>query len=143
MNNEIKMDHVGIAVRSIQEALPFYKTLGLLPSFEYIPSEKVKVACLILENGVSVELLEPTNSTSVIDKFLNKRGPGLHHICFRVKSLKTTLEILKKKGIKLIDQKPHKGAGGCLVAFVHPHATNGVLVELSEKLKESKSNVCE
>ena len=82
----IEVDHIGIAVQSIQKALPFYESLGLKPFFETVTSEKVKVACFTLNNQVDIELLEPTDTTSVIHKFLEKRGPGLHHICLRVKN---------------------------------------------------------
>ena len=131
----MEIDHIGIAVRSIKESLCFYKSLGLIPSFETVSSERVKVAFLALNNKVHIELLEPTDSKSVIHKFLEKRGPGLHHICLRVKHLKTLLEKLQAQEIRLVDSAPRPGAGGSQVAFVHPSATSGVLVELSEKLK--------
>ena len=134
--NLIEVDHIGIAVRSIKEALSFYESLGLKPSFETIHSEKVKIACFTLNNKVAIELLEPIDSTSVIYKFLEKRGPGLHHICLRVKNLKDTLKKMQAEGIKLIDSIPRLGAKNRKIAFVHPSAANGVLIELSEKLKE-------
>ena len=128
----MEIDHIGIAVRSIKESLCFYESLGLIPSFETVSSERVKVAFLALNNKVHIELLEPTDSKSVIHKFLEKRGPGLHHICLRVKYLKTLLEKLQAQGIRLVNSTPRPGAGGSQVAFVHPSATSGVLVELSE-----------
>lgn len=131
----MEIDHIGIAVRSIKESLCFYKSLGLIPSFETVSSERVKVAFLALNNKVHIELLEPTDSKSVIHKFLEKRGPGLHHICLRVKHLKTLLEKLQAQGIRLVDSLPRPGAGDSQVAFVHPSATSGVLIELSEKLR--------
>ncbi len=134
--NSIEVDHIGIAVRSIQQALSFYEALGLKPSFETIHSEKVKVACFALNNQVDIELLEPIDSTSVIHKFLEKRGPGLHHICLRVKDLEETLKKMQADGIKLINTTPQLGAKNCKIAFVHPSAANGVLIEFSEKLKE-------
>ena len=134
--SSIEVDHIGIAVRSIKEALFFYESLGLKPSFETVASEKVKVACFALNNKVDIELLEPMDSTSVIYKFLEKRGPGLHHICLRVKNLKDTLKKMQAEGIKLIDSTPRLGAKNCEIAFVHPSTANGVLIELSEKLKE-------
>ena len=137
-NNSIEVDHIGIAVKSIKEALSFYESLGLKPSFETIHSEKVKVACFSLNNQVDIELLEPIDTTSVIHKFLEKRGEGLHHICLRVKNLEKTLKKMQTEGIKLVDTTPGLGAKNCKIAFVHPIAANGVLIELSEKLKEDK-----
>ena len=132
----MEIDHIGIAVRSVKESLYFYESLGLIPSFETIASEKVKVAFLALNNKVHIELLEPTDSKSVIHKFLEKRGPGLHHICLRVKNLKALLKKLKDQGICLVDSTPRLGAKGCQIAFVHPNSTGGVLVELSEQCKD-------
>ena len=136
--NPIEVDHIGIAVKSIQQALPFYEILGLKPSFETVILEKVKVACFTLNNNVDIELLEPMDSTSVVYKFLEKRGAGLHHICLRVKDLEETLKQMQEKGVKLIDTVPRRGAKNCKIAFVHPSAANGVLIELSEKWKEDK-----
>ena len=136
--NFIEVDHIGIAVKSLHQALPFYESLGLKPLFETVPSEKVKVAFFALNNKANIELIEPTDTTSVIHKFLERRGEGLHHICLCVKNLEKTLKNMQAKGIKLIDTKPRLGAKNCKVAFVHPSAANGVLIELSEKLKEDK-----
>jgi methylmalonyl-CoA/ethylmalonyl-CoA epimerase len=102
---------------------------------ETVASQKVKVAMLPLQNSAQVELLEATDQESPIAKFVQKRGPGIHHICFRVKNIKSVLEKLKKADVKLINEEPVPGAHHCLVAFVHPSSTGGVLVELSEKMK--------
>ena len=139
--DSIEIDHIGIAVKSIKKALPFYESLKLKPSFETVSSEKVRVAFFTLNNKADIELLEPTDTTSIIHKFLEKRGEGLHHICLRVKNLEKTLKKMQAENVKLIDTKPRIGAKNCKVAFVHPKAANGVLIELSEKLKEDKQNV--
>lgn len=128
-----EIDHIGIAVKSLSEALHFYSFLGLKPLIEDVPSEKVRVACLPLDNKVQIELLEATHCESVISKFLAKRGPGIHHIALRVQDLKNLLADLDQKGVRLIDKAPRPGAGGHQIAFVHPQATNGVLIELCEK----------
>ncbi len=130
---KFELDHIGIAVPSIDLALDFYKAMGWTEfSTEVVPTEKVKVAFVGLANNSNIELLEPTSDDSVIKKFLDKRGPGIHHICLRVKNLDKVLEDLKKKNIRLVDQNPRVGAHNCRVAFVHPSATGGVLIELSE-----------
>lgn len=130
---KFELDHIGVAVASIESALPFYKAMGW-SSFptEVVPTENVKVAFIKLENACNIELLEPTSDESVIKKFIDKKGPGLHHICLRVKNIESLLKELKAKGVRLVDEKPRKGAHNCKVAFVHPSATGGVLIELSE-----------
>ena len=130
-----EMDHIGIAVPSISEALGFYEILGLKPVIEDIPSEKVRVAYLALDNRVHVELLEATSPESVIHKFLQKRGPGMHHIALRVKRLEQLLAGLDQKGVCLVDRVPRPGGRGFQIAFVHPRSTGGVLIELSEKME--------
>lgn len=130
---EFSFDHVGIAVKSIEEASGFYKTLGFSSySVEEVAREKVKVALFQLANQSRIELLEATSEDSPVARFISKRGTGIHHICLRVLNLKQKLQDLKASGIKLINETPQKGAHNCLVAFVHPHSTGGVLLELSE-----------
>ena len=137
MNYEL--DHIGVAVESLEKALPFYRAMGWHSHpTEVVPTEKVKVAFLQLKNQSSIELLEPTSDDSVIKKFIDKRGPGVHHICLRVKGLQALLDDLKAKGVRLIDERPRPGAHGCQVAFVHPAATGGVLIELSEKNEKGR-----
>ncbi|MBX9765853.1 MAG: methylmalonyl-CoA epimerase [Bdellovibrionales bacterium] len=132
MNYEI--DHVGVAVESIEAVLPFYRALGWDHfEMEEVPTEKVKVAFIQFANRANVELLEPTDESSTIKKFLEKRGAGMHHICYRVQGIDAILKDLKAKGIRLIDETPRPGAHGCRVAFIHPKATGGVLIELSER----------
>lgn len=127
------LDHIGIAVRDLNEALAFYRdALGLeVGSPEDVGSQRVRVL-FIPVGQVELELLEATGTDSPIARFLDKRGPGLHHITLRVRDLADTLARLKARGARLIDESPRRGAGGSLVAFVHPSSTHGVLVELKE-----------
>lgn len=127
-----KIDHIGIAVKSLDEALKFYGVLDAAPEhFEEVPSQKVRVA-FISVGDTHIELLEPTSEDSPIAKYLEKKGEGIHHIAYRVPCIKTALEKLKAEGIKLIDEEPKEGAHGMKIAFVHPKSVNGVLTELSE-----------
>jgi methylmalonyl-CoA/ethylmalonyl-CoA epimerase len=127
----MKIDHIGIATRGIQEAMKFYlDALGLdLAETEEVAEQKVRVAMLPIGES-RIELLEATSADSPIARFLEKRGPGIHHIAVRVDDIHVALSGLKQKGARLIDEEPRKGAGGCLVAFVHPSSTGGVLLEL-------------
>lgn len=126
-----RIDHIGIAVKNLENSLSFYKSMNAEPyHFEEVESQKVRVA--IIKVGESnIELLEPTTDESPIYKFIEKKGEGIHHICYDVKDVKFAIETLKKDGFKLIDENPKKGAHHKLVAFVHPKSTNGVLIELS------------
>jgi len=127
------LDHIGIAVRSIEEALPVYRALGLDESGrEDVPGQKVRTAFLPAGES-SVELLEPTSDDSPIAGFLARRGPGIHHLCFAVDDLDGMLAALAGAGYRLIHRSPVPGAGGKRVAFLHPEAGHGVLIELSEK----------
>jgi methylmalonyl-CoA/ethylmalonyl-CoA epimerase len=126
-----RIAHVGIAVADLDSALAFYRdVLGLEPH----PPEQVDGATIVaLTLGDSeVELLAPVQPDSPIGKFLAKRGPGIHHICYRVPNLDTALEACRSAGYRLIDEVPRKGAAGHRIAFVHPKATAGVLLELTE-----------
>ena len=127
----MKIDHLGIATNSIAAGLSFWRdALGLeLRETEEVPEQKVRVAMLPLGES-RVELLEPTSEDSPIAKFLAKRGPGLHHIAVQVEDIVATLASLKNQGARLIDETPRVGAGGCLIAFVHPATAGGVLLEL-------------
>jgi methylmalonyl-CoA/ethylmalonyl-CoA epimerase len=127
----IKIDHLGIAVASLGEATKAWEALGFtVEAVHEVPTEKVKTAFLPIGES-HLELLEPTDPTSVIAKFLEKRS-GLHHVCVLVEDIEATLADLKALGVQLIDEKPRLGAGGCRVAFVHPKAAGGVLLELKE-----------
>jgi methylmalonyl-CoA epimerase len=127
------IDHLGIAVRSLDEALKFYRDqLGLEVSLrETVAAEKVNVAMLPLGEP-RVELLEPTEPDSVIGKFLDKRGEGLHHVAIRVPDLNASVAKLRASGARLLNE-PRKGAGGHLYVFVHPSSTGGVLLELIQE----------
>src|SRR5436189_2557510 len=130
----MKINHLGIATKGIDDALAFWAdALGLENVHtETVEDQKVRVAMLPIGES-RVELLEATSPDSPISKFLEKRGPGIHHIAVAVDDIRASLAELKAKGAKLIDQEPRAGAGGCLVAFVHPSSTGGVLFELVQK----------
>ena len=134
-----KVDHIGIAVRSLDEALPFYTDILQLPllGVEVVVSEKVKVAFL-KAGECKIELLEPTSEESPIAKHIEKRGEGIHHIALGVDSIQERINDMKENGIRMIQDVPKDGAGGALVAFMHPKSTGSVLYELCEKkgLKE-------
>lgn len=127
----MKIDHIGIATKGIDEAADFYReSLGLeVAETEEVANQKVRVAMLPVGDS-RIELLEPTSEDSPISKFLAKRGPGIHHLAVRVENIRESLASLKEKGARLIDDEPRAGAGGCLVAFIHPSSTGGVLIEL-------------
>jgi methylmalonyl-CoA/ethylmalonyl-CoA epimerase len=132
----MKIDHIGIATKSIEEALKFWQnSLGLENVHtEIVEEQKVRVAMLPVGES-RVELLEPTSDDSPISKFLEKRGGGIHHIAVEVEEIEASLAKLKAEGARLIDETPRIGAEGCLIAFVHPAATGGVLLELTQKIK--------
>jgi methylmalonyl-CoA/ethylmalonyl-CoA epimerase len=127
-----KVDHLGIAVRSIAEGRRFYEALGLhVEAIEEVPQEGVRVA-LIPCGETRIELLEPTTEDSPIAKFLAKRGPGLHHICLGSDGVRADDRRLRAAGYEVLRPEPTRGAGGCWVQFVHPKSAGGVLVELAE-----------
>lgn len=129
-----KIDHIGIAVKSLEKALPFYiDHLNLqLEAIEEVESEQVKVAFLRI-GETRIELLEPTSEHSPISKFIENRGEGIHHIALGVYEIEERLIELKNDGIKLINDQPKTGAGGAKIAFLHPKSASGVLYELCEK----------
>jgi methylmalonyl-CoA/ethylmalonyl-CoA epimerase len=130
------LDHIGIAVRSL-DAATIYQALGLsVEHVETVETQKVKTAFLPVGDS-HLELLEPTGPDSPIARFIEKRGEGIHHICLRVDDLEAHLGALQAKGYRLINDAPVPGAHGCRVAFLHPSAGNGVLIELSEKDESS------
>lgn len=126
----LPLDHVGVAVSSIAEALPFYEVLtgASATPIERIEAQGVEVTFIGAEP--SVELIAPTRADSTVQRFLERRGPGLHHIAYRVEDIHAELERLRAAGVRLIDEQPRAGACGHLVAFLHPNASGGVLVEL-------------
>lgn len=131
-----KIDHIGIAVKDLEEALKLYtEVLGLeVEGTEVVEDQKVKVAFLPVGDS-EIELLESTDPEGPISRYIEKRGEGIQHIALRVDNIEQALEEVKKKGIKLIDEKPRYGAGNARIAFLHPKSTNGVLIELTERKK--------
>ena len=130
--SEMTLDHVGIAVASLDEGLAFYRALGLeLAGTEEVPSQKVRVAVLPV-GETRFELLEPTAPDSPIAVHLDKRGPGLHHLCVRVPDIRAAMRDLAAQGFRLLSAEPQQGAHGCLVCFVHPKSAGGVLLGLSQ-----------
>jgi len=134
-----RIDHIAIVVPDIEEAQSFYQdALGLeLAHVEHVEEQKAIVA--FFPTGESeIELVEPTTDDSGISRYLNKRGPGIHHICIEVDDIEVTLAALKKRDIQLINEEPTIGSGGKKIAFVHPHSTFGVLIEVYESTPEEQ-----
>ena len=131
------LDHVGIAVGDLEQALTFYRdALGLeIEPAEEVASQRVR-AHFIPVGESTLELLESTSPDSPIAKYAVKRGPGIHHIALRVDDIHAVLARLKERGIRLIDHEPRRGAEGALIAFVHPASTHGVLIELTQATKD-------
>jgi len=131
----IGMDHVGVAVKNLDEAIRVYRdALGFkLESIHVLNERKVKVAFLSSGGETDIELLEPLSNDSTIAKFLETRGEGIHHFAMKVDDVEVALEDFKKKGVTLIDEKPKAGAEGKKIAFVHPKSTRGVLLELVQE----------
>ena len=127
----MRLDHIGIATQRLDEALAVWRdALGLeVDSTEEVTEQGVRLAMLPV-GETHIELLEPLNENSPVGKFLKSRGPGIHHLAIRVPDIREALAQLKAKGARLIDETPRVGAGGCLVAFIHPSSANGVLLEL-------------
>ena len=132
------LDHIGIAVKDLSAALAFYRdALGLeIEAAEEVASERVR-AHFVPVGGPRLELLEGTSPESAIAKYIEKRGPGLHHITLRVDDIATALARLKARGVRLVDEEPRPGAEGSLIAFVHPASTGGVLIELKQGVPHS------
>lgn len=128
-----KIDHIGIAVRSLEESLTFYEeVLGLvLREILEIPERGVRAA-MIDGGNTTIELLEPMDENSPVAKFVEKQGEGIHHIAFEVSNIEKALDILKEKGVELITPEPYRGAHGKRVAFLSPKSSHGVLIELCE-----------
>ena len=127
------LDHIGIAVESIDDGLAIYEALGLeVEAIEVVPEQGVRVAFVPVGDS-RLELLEPSGPDSPIVRHLERRGPGLHHICLRVPDIRAAMENLSEQGRTLLSEEPQPGADGCLVCFVHPKSTGGVLLELSQR----------
>ncbi|MBS4534705.1 methylmalonyl-CoA epimerase [Clostridium sp. D2Q-14] len=129
-----KVDHIGVAVKDLEETIKFYTDiLGMdLQGTEVVEEQKVKVAFLPIGDS-EMELLESTEKDGPIAKFIEKKGQGIQHIAYRVDDIEKSIEELKAKGIKMIDEKPRYGAGGAKIAFLHPKSTHGVLVEICQR----------
>jgi len=128
-----RVDHIGIAVKSIAESLKVYEAMGLKSvGVEEVAEQKVRVAFLPLGEA-EIELLESTSPDGPVAKYIEKNGEGIQHLALRVDNLEAALAELKAQGVRLIDEKPRYGAGGAKIAFVHPRSTGGVLLELSER----------
>jgi len=129
-----KVDHIGIAVKNLDETIPYYtETLGLnLLKIEEVASESVRVAFVDAGN-VKLELLEPISEQSAIHSFIEKKGEGIHHIAFGVEGIEQRMNELRTKGIRILNEQPKIGAGGAQVAFIHPKSSHGVLYELCDK----------
>jgi len=127
-----KIDHIGVAVKNLEEAIELYKKLGFeVKGIEEIEDQKVRVAMLPVGES-KIELIEATSEDSAVAKFIEKRGEGIHHIAINVENIEKALENAKNNGLQLIDEKPRIGAGGKKIAFVHPKSTKGVLLEFVE-----------
>ncbi|MGM0396536.1 MAG: methylmalonyl-CoA epimerase [Bacillota bacterium] len=129
-----KIDHIGIAVKNLDETLKFYEdVMGIkCISKEVVEEQKVRVAFLPVGES-EVELLESTTEDGPVAKFIEKRGEGIQHIAFKVDNIEEAIKDLQEKGVRLIDEKPRYGAGGARIAFLHPKSTSGVLIEISER----------
>ena len=129
----LKIDHIGIAVKNLQESMAFYELLGLTSTgVEEVAEQKVRVAFFPAGDS-EIELLESTSPDGPIARFIEKNGEGIQHMALRVKNIDATLAELKAKGVRLIDEKPRYGAGGARIAFIHPKSTGGILLEISER----------
>lgn len=128
-----KINHIGIAVKSLDDAIPFYRdSLGMgFAGIEEVTGQKVQVAMLQIGESM-IELLEPTSEDSPVAKFIEKYGPGIHHIAYEVADIETAIAALLADGARMIDEKPRHGAHGTRIAFIHPKSSNGVLTELCQ-----------
>lgn len=129
------LDHIAIAVRKISSAKKIYEDMGMTfaPEIEEVKEQKVLTAFAQIDQNAHIELLEPTSTDSTIHKFIESKGEGIHHLCFKVLDVKAKTEELTAKGYKFIYPEPRLGAGGCFVNFMHPKSTGGVLIELSQR----------
>ena len=136
---KIYLDHIGIACDNLDDSSSFWKLIGLIQgeSDEVVEEQGVKTRFFSTSendhNNPMIELLEPTGNDTPIGRFLDKRGPGVQQICFRVEDLESMIALLLEHGVTMIDETPRKGSHGALIAFVHPKSTGGVLVELAQK----------
>jgi methylmalonyl-CoA/ethylmalonyl-CoA epimerase len=128
-----KINHIGIAVKSLNDSLPFYRdNLGMaFAGIEEVVEQKVRVAMLQIGDS-KIELLEPTSEESAVAKFMEKNGPGIHHLAYEVEDIEAAIQKLMADGARMIDEKPRTGAHGSRIAFIHPKSSNGVLTEICQ-----------
>jgi len=133
----LPLDHVAIAVSDLAESIKFYQALGLVftPDREVVESQKVITAFAAIGGKANLELLAPTSDDSTIAKFIREKGPGIHHLCFQVENILEKQKELEAAGYRFTSPTPFKGAHNCLVNFIHPKSSQGVLIELSQKLE--------
>jgi methylmalonyl-CoA/ethylmalonyl-CoA epimerase len=129
------LDHIAIAVKDINHAKKIYEDMGLsfAPEIEEVKEQKVFTAFAHVDQNAHIELLQPTSDESTIQKFIEQKGEGVHHLCFKVHDVKAKTQELAAKGYHFIYPAPRVGAGGCLVNFMHPKSTGGVLIEISQR----------
>jgi methylmalonyl-CoA/ethylmalonyl-CoA epimerase len=130
-SSAVRISHIGVAVRTLAATVPLYRDVLGLPLVPLADADGAHIVGLAVGDAL-IELLEPAGSDTPIGKFVDRRGPGLHHVCFVVPDLDGTLERCRTHGIRLIDEEPRVGAAGKRIAFIHPSATGGVLIELTE-----------
>ncbi|MCT4641432.1 MAG: methylmalonyl-CoA epimerase [Bacteriovoracaceae bacterium] len=130
------LDHIAIATNDLESTIKVYEDLGFKFSDkrEVVESQKVKTAFCHVDKNAHIELLEPTDPQSTIQKFIDKNGPGIHHLCFKVKDILLKQKEMEQKGYRFIYREPTVGAGNCLVNFIHPKSSDGVLIEISQKM---------
>ena len=135
---DIVLDHIAIATKDIERSVKIFEDLGLKFSNEreLVETEKVETAFAQVDQNSHLELLKPINNEGPIQKFIDRNGEGIHHLCFRVQDVERKTQELKGKGFQLIYESPRSGANNCLVNFIHPKSTGGVLIEISQKLPE-------
>jgi methylmalonyl-CoA/ethylmalonyl-CoA epimerase len=139
MTEKPVLDHIGIAVESIDSGLAIYRALGIeVEGVEEVEDQKVRVAFLPVGDS-RIELLEPTDDASPIARHLERRGAGLHHICLRVPDIRAAMAKLSEEGYRLLSEEPLRGAHDCLVCFVHPKSAGGVLIEISQRMAPDES----
>ena len=134
--NNLVLDHVAIAVTDLEASVQFYQKLGLRfqDQREIVESQKVQTAFASMDTHANLELLAPTSEESTIAKFIREKGQGIHHLCFKVEDVVAKQKELEQAGYRFTSQAPFKGAHNCLVNFIHPKSSGGVLIELSQKL---------
>lgn len=135
MTDDFVLDHIAIAVKNIKSTKKIYQDFGLKFSdeIEEVKEQKVFTAFAQIDQNAHIELLEPTSDESTIHKFIESKGEGIHHLCFKVPDVKSKTNELTAKGYKFIYPEPKIGAGGCLVNFIHPKSTGGILIEISQR----------